>query len=295
MLEASKAPDRHPRLCLQAQRTPARPFKDSRTFSPAACVTAALPLVQQSVWEKASLCVTFLEHLEVPCGPGTPTRVTRRCSGWGGSTGFTSPQSRCCGRLCLSHPGNCAEVALGAGLLLAERKRQRKPQPQGPGLGAGRGCTSCRGGLWVPGECWRVPGAQAALPRAAWLWGERWLPQALRGLKTWLLLGSSSKGLFLTTAIGPKVAATLTQGLRFHLHLGRLSSGPPRSLWTELRGGLGGLGEGRKNTSRAGEATVLIEVLLRDKHTSFSSMREAMLLTILQMRKLRLREVKLLT
>lgn len=65
------------------------------------------------------------------------------------------------------------------------------------------------------------------------------------------------------------------------MYLGRLSFGFFRSFWIELRGGLGGLGEGRKNIFRVGEVIVLIEVLLRDKYTLFLFMREAMLLIIL--------------
>lgn len=63
-----------------------------------------------------------------------------------------------------------------------------------------------------------------------------------------------------------------------------------------LRGDIGQVvcGEGSKNPSHARGASILIEGLLCDKHTSVSSIRDAILLNNFTDEKLRLQEVELL-
>lgn len=59
---------------LQAQCAPARLFRDSRTFSSAACVAGCFHSTAQHLRKSKSVCVAFPpEHLEAPFGPRTPS------------------------------------------------------------------------------------------------------------------------------------------------------------------------------------------------------------------------------
>lgn len=106
--EGLKSPRQTPQAHLQFLLPAARPFKDSGTFSPAAPVTVAVSIAVPSIC-RASRAAGFP-------GAGTPPRVTggaRRV----GMYGWVSEQMLWEGSD-LPSLLNCAEMALGVGLLL---------------------------------------------------------------------------------------------------------------------------------------------------------------------------------
>lgn len=130
---------------LQAQCAPARLFRDSRTFSSAACVAGCFHSTAQHLRKSKSVCVAFPPSISrPPLGPAPPAPRDREMPPRGWFAGFMFTRSRCCGRA-LTSPAWCIVLIWlwGLGLFLDERGREKNPTHPARPVGAGWGHASC--------------------------------------------------------------------------------------------------------------------------------------------------------